>query len=241
MSTYTPFTIASFPSNPLTTTFTGPADCSGTSRNVLMVDPATSCLPSGFSTAATDFFSPGIACPLGYWSACHDTTGVASITTVTCCPHKKKKRGGVTMSCVDPATLSSPWVNLYCTWIAPASPGTTVSVTHTDNGKTRTAAEVISSAGGANAYGIRMVYQAKDLLASSTTSPAQQTGTGTGGAASQTDTSTTTSTPSPSPGLSTGASVAIAVVIPVVVLAALAGLFFWWRKRKQRIRRRGHG
>jgi len=224
--------ITSFPRVPLTTTFTPPSDCSGIyfSGDIFVIGASTSSLPSSFNTAPTSYFSPGIACPSGYSTACHDTTGVKSITTVTCCP----VREDVALSCVpDPLALRGVFSTLFCTWIAPSP--TKLSITLSDNGVTSTSVANVESPGGVNAMGIRMVYQSTDLSSSaSTKTPASNTATTTS-APSSTKSSPPTSSATSSPsGLSTGAKVAIGVVIPLVVLAVLAGLFFWWRRRSQR-------
>lgn len=216
---------SSFPLDALTTTFTPPASCSGiySSAGVAVIDADLACLPQGFTSLSTNYFSPGIQCPAGYVTACNDNAGVSSITTVTCCPY----RGDITLGCVTASTLSDVWETLFCTWIAPAS-GTTVSITQSDSdgGSTSTAAVSMGSPGGINALGVRMVYQSSDLAAvSATTTAASTSVTNTGAASHGSDES--------SAGLSTGVIVAIAVIIPVVVIAVAAGLFFFIRKRKQ--------
>lgn len=244
-TSYTSPIQSSFTANPLTTTFTPPATCTGayTSGGVYVVGEDDDCKPSGFADASTDYFSPGLACPSGYYTACHDNEGVASITTVTCCPALD---GGVTLGCVTPSTLSDVWATLFCTWIAPADEATTVSVTLSSGGTTSTVAKTMSSPGGLNAQGIRMVYEASDMSTSSTgstgttsasaTATATGTGTGTGTSSSLAATATSTSSGSSdnSSGLSTGATAAIAVVIAVVGIGGIIGVFFWLRKRKQR-------
>lgn len=88
--------------------------------------------------------------------------------------------------------------------------------------------ETFISPGGINAYGIRMVHQATDLVERTTALPETTTSS---------ITTTTTNAPNPDsgPGLSTGATVAIGVVIPLVVLAALTiGIAWWWRTKRQR-------
>ena len=196
-----------------------------------MIDDDTSCLPTGFSTDATAFFSPGIACPSGYYSACHDTSGFESITTVTCCP----TRGDIKLSCVDPATLESVWETLFCSWIAPES-GQVVSMTLSESGTTSTIASTMTSPEGLNAFGVRMVHESTDLSTSSTSATPGSTTRGSAAntsGAGQSQTASATPDSSGSGGLSTGAKAAIGVVIPVVVLGALAGFFFWWRRRRQ--------
>ncbi|KAK0751653.1 hypothetical protein B0T18DRAFT_73792 [Schizothecium vesticola] len=233
---------AVFPSVPLTTTFTAPGTrCSGINfptslQNIAMFHDEPSCLPSGFSTAQSAFFSPGIFCPSGYYSACHDTAGIASVTTVTCCPALADR--GITFTCVDPKTLAGVFTSKFCSWQAPASPGLPVSVTRSDTSRrTSTIIDTMINPGGINAFGIRMVHQATDLQLLSTatslggssgSSPtAGVTGPGQSGlAGGQSDGGS-------SSGLSQGATIGIGVAVAVVVLVALAGLFLWWRKRRR--------
>lgn len=221
-STYSSPVQSSFPLDALTTTFTPPASCSGvySSGGVAVIDADLACLPQGFTSLSTNYFSPGIQCPAGYVTACNDNAGVSSITTVTCCPY----RGDITLGCVTPSTLSNVWETLFCTWIAPES-GTVVSVTLSEDGTTSTEAVTMGSPGGINALGVRMVYQSSDVAAASGTNTATSTGATNTGAAGGTDDS--------SAGLSTGVTIAIAVIVPVVVIAIAAGLFFFIRKRKQ--------
>lgn len=207
------------------TTFTPPASCSGiySSAGVAVIDADLACLPQGFTSLSTAYFSPGIQCPAGYVTACHDNAGVSSITTVTCCPY----RGDITLGCVTPSTLGGVWETLFCTWIAPES-GTAVSITQSDEagGTTSTSAVSMTSPGGINALGIRMVYQSSDLAAASGTSTATSTSATNTGSAGDKDSGS-------GAGLSTGVTIAIAVIIPLVVIAVAAGLFFFIRKRKQ--------
>ncbi|KAL2132931.1 hypothetical protein VTI74DRAFT_3152 [Chaetomium olivicolor] len=230
--------ITSFPFLPLTTTFTPTAnDCGGIllprSPPIYVIDHDPSCLPPGFSTSNPSFFySPGIACPAGYWTACHDTTGASSITTVTCCP----AYGDISLSCVpSPLALSSVWASLYCTWIAPGGEGTAVTVTKSDDGRTSTVTERVTAPGGVNAYGVRMVYQQTDLAATGRT-PTTARGDGeTSTASPRSSDPAAGSGGSEGGGLSTGAKAAIGVVVPLVVLAAvLAGFLLWQRRRRRK-------
>jgi hypothetical protein len=235
----TALVITSFPSVPLTTTFTRPSsDCgalySPRRPPLYIIDNEPSCLPPGFSTSNSAFFySPGIACPSGYWTACHDTTGVSSITTVTCCPTYRD----ITLSCVpNPLSLSEVWESLFCTWIAPRSTGTEVIVTKSVDGRTSTVTERVTWPGGINAYGVRMVYQSTDLeipVTSTSTSTTLSSDGPTRTGDTSPDPSSSKNTASADTGLSTGAKAAIGVVVPLVVLGALlAALLFWRRKRK---------
>ncbi|KAK4147569.1 uncharacterized protein C8A04DRAFT_24828 [Dichotomopilus funicola] len=249
-----PLLITSFPSIPLTTTFTPPdGDCGGIylpeTPRIYVVDDKPSCLPPRFSTSdASFYYSPGIACPSGYWTACHDTAGVSTITTVTCCP---TIGSDISLSCVpSPQILSDMWETLYCTWIAPSGDGTQIPVTFSDNGgRTSTVLQSVASPGGVNAYGVRMVHEASDLSKSTTTSATTTseptTSTGAGGAGRTTNSAATDTAAVPATtdgattsgggGLSTGAIAAIAAVVPLVVIgAAVLGFFAWKRKRKNR-------
>ncbi|KAL7934966.1 hypothetical protein V8C35DRAFT_23533 [Trichoderma chlorosporum] len=224
--------VTSFPFNPLTTTFTRPADCDGiyASSYLSGIDFSRSCLPKGFHTDETSYFSPGLVCPSGYYSACHDNIGAKSITTVTCCPTFGTD---LSLSCVTASTLVSVWSTLFCTWIAGET--TSLPMTVSDNGITSTETRTFSDVEGLNAFGIRMVYQKTDTesttMATTTSNastsetrssgPAQSTGSDAGGS---------------SGGLSSGAKTAIGVgvAVPIVVVGLALGLFFWWwRRRKQ--------
>ncbi|PTB66253.1 hypothetical protein BBK36DRAFT_1168872 [Trichoderma citrinoviride] len=221
--------VTSFPFNPLTTTFTRPSDCDGIFASSFLsgIDFSTSCVPKGFHTDET-----------GYYSACHDNAGARTITTVTCCPTYGTD---VSLSCVTASTLFSVWSTLYCTWIAPDGDGTILPVTVSNGGTTSTVVGAFQSPGGLNAFGIRMVYQKTDL---ETTTMATTTTTRTSQTRSKSTTATETGRPKEtgeaSSGLSSGAKAAIGagVAVPIVVVVGLAlGLFFWWwRRRKQYVR-----
>ncbi|KAF9875109.1 hypothetical protein CkaCkLH20_07375 [Colletotrichum karsti] len=227
----TRFVASTFPENPLpTANFDPPSSCSGVywTNSVFAFDNDPACLPNKFNGASTAFYSPGTACPTGYTAQpqCSRNNGVRSVTTVTCCP----ARGDITLSCVeDDLTLSDRWETQFCTWMA--GPATVVEFTVVDGGSTTKSAATMSNRDGINAYGIRMVYEASDLVPN--TASATATGTDAAGATSSGDSgSSSGNDSSSSSGLSTGGIVAVAVVVPVVVIAALLGLFLWWRKRK---------
>ncbi|KAK1707598.1 hypothetical protein BDP67DRAFT_412118 [Colletotrichum lupini] len=232
LSTKTTFIASTFPENPLKTAdFSPPASsCSGIylTNNVYAIDNDSKCLPNKFNGASTAFYSPGTVCPTGYTAQpqCSRNGGVRSITTVTCCPY----RGDMTLSCVeDDMTLANVWETQFCTWMA--GPATVVDITRTDNGVVATQAVTMSDRDGVNAWGIRMVYQASDLVPKTTSGASIASATATGTAAAG---SGATSGATSSGGLSTGGIVAVAVVVPVVAIAALVGLFLWWRRRKHR-------
>ncbi|KAL7792444.1 hypothetical protein V8C37DRAFT_124222 [Trichoderma ceciliae] len=226
--------VTSFPFNPLTTTFIRPTDCDGIFASTFLtgIDFSKSCLPKGFHTDQTSYFSPGLICPTGYYSACHDNIGAKSITTVTCCP---TFGSDVSLSCVTASTLRSVWSTLFCTWIAPGGDGTMLPMTVSGNGITSTVQGSFTAPGGLNAFGIRMVYQKTDTetttMATMTASTTASTGTKSGRPTKTSDSDSGDS----SPALSSAAKAAIGagVAVPIVVVGLLVGLFFWWRKRQQ--------
>lgn len=213
--------ISSFSSNPLTTTFTRDDDCSGIHRSgfVSGVDIETSCLPDGFDPEPTAFFSPGLECPAGYVNACHDHTGVESITTITCCPKVEDN----TLSCVTASTLEGEFANFFCTWIAPKAE-TWMPITLSENGVTSTDKATFKSPDGLNAYGVRMVYQSSDLDPAKNTDPAAADEGGVKDGDGDGD-----------DGLPQAGKIAVGVVVPVVAIAFAAAAFLFWRRlRKKR-------
>jgi hypothetical protein len=234
-TTYTPFTLSSFPFVPLTTTFTPPAECAGlylTRDYLTVIGGANTCFPPGFTTAEKSFFSPGLVCPSGYWSACHDTTGVSSISTVTCCP----QRDDIVLQCVNVSTLHDVWTSLFCTWQAPET-GTSLPVTYIYGGVTSTGIEEFASSNGVNAFGIRMVYETSDLPASSSL-----TSSLTRGPLSSTTTHSSAPSQSSKPseqsslessGLSIGAKIGIGVAIPLAAIIGALISFLLWRRRNR--------
>ncbi|KAF6832878.1 hypothetical protein CMUS01_06750 [Colletotrichum musicola] len=244
-STKTRFVASTFAENPLPTSFSPPASCSGIylTNNVYAIDNDAACLPPLFNGASTAFYSPGTSCPTGYTAQpqCSRNGGVRSVTTVTCCPH----RGDITLSCVEnDLTLAGVWETQFCTWMA--GPATVVEYTYVSNETPRTYAATMKDRDGINAWGIRMVYQASDLVPKTTSvsetataggSVTAATAANTGGSSSngtEGASSGNTSSSGGNDGLSTAVIVAVSIVVPVLVIAALAGLFFWWRKRKHR-------
>ncbi|KAK4647824.1 uncharacterized protein QC761_104750 [Podospora bellae-mahoneyi] len=231
--------MTSFPFQPLTTTYSRPPVCNGIYMpgNIWVMDNDPTCLPPGFDTESTSFFSPGIACPSGYWSACSDSKGVSTITTVTCCPIY---RSDVSLSCVPSnAVLSGPWMGHFCTFKAKWT-GNVVTVTTSRNGVTATETQTFISPQGINAFGVRMVHQTTDISplntqSTSNTDPPITTSSPT----SQLGSLETSSSPDTAPiaepagsSLSTGAIAAIAVVIPILAILAGVGFFLWWRSRR---------
>ena len=252
-------TAASSAAAPLTTTFTRPAGCEGIYKpepnRLFMIDDQPACLPPGFAVDQNIFFSPGIACPSGYRTACMDTSGEDSQTTVTCCPVYGP---GTTLSChQSPETVGERWESLFCTWRATRS-GAVLTWTESGLGTDTT---TLKSPGGVNAYGIRMLFESTDLDAvpgSTTTStesgskesdsagptPSEQDSTsteptntdpasaGASGGDDGNDSNNDSASTSTNGGLSQGSTIAIAVVIPVLAVLAALGFFLWWRSRR---------
>ncbi|RDA82826.1 hypothetical protein CP532_6093 [Ophiocordyceps camponoti-leonardi (nom. inval.)] len=219
--------ITSFTHNPLTTAFRRPDDCHGIyrSRYLAMIDLTSTCLPPRLRTSSEAYFSPGISCPAGYVTACHDNRGVSSVTTVTCCPTFNRD---VTLSCVTTSTLKSVWSTLFCTWIAPGGKGTSLPMTLSDNGVTSTVEHSFRSPGGLNAFGIRMVYQQTDVSARHGNNHPSSSSTGT---SSESDDAAS----SADQGLSTGSKVAIGIAIPIVIIfLLLLAVMLLWRRRRRR-------
>ncbi|KAJ4311892.1 hypothetical protein N0V84_010212 [Fusarium piperis] len=220
---------------PLPTDYSPGTTCNAiSSRIVVGIDFATSCLPDDFDPAPTAYYSPGTACPSGYTAqrSCTRSNSGDDRTTVTCCP----ERNGIKMWCVEnPQSLEGPWESLYCTWSAGDS-RTVLLVTTLVSGSESTSAVTMSGGDGINAYGLKMVYEASDIASTSATTTSDATT-----ADATTDTTELPAETSSSGGsgndggIGTGGIVAIAVVIPLVVIGALIGGFFWWRRRKNRI------
>ncbi|KAK3355404.1 hypothetical protein B0H65DRAFT_413955 [Neurospora tetraspora] len=201
--------VTSFPRVPLTTKFDLPDDCYGVqSDDVYLMDQHTSCLPSGWSPAETAFFSPGLICPEGYTSACHDNGGVSTITTVTCCP----QRGDVALQCVvEPTQLASSLSNYNCRWEAPAA-GFTTDVTKSPNGKTITEHVTLKSPDAFHGYGVRMVYQSTDKLTTGTTGTRTANGTSAATSAKTTASASPSSSSVPAASNSTISTTAVVII-----------------------------
>lgn len=192
-----------------------------------MVHQFDACLPTGWHRTSDYFFSPGIACPAGYSTACHDTRGAKATKTITCCPVV----GDATLSCVNRTSMTGWKSTLHCTWV-PTAP-TSLPVTLTTGGITSTRNLSFGGPSGLNlnAYGVRMIQEKSDITTPINTVPT------TIDAPDPTNPTSPGHSPKPSPsssGLSTGAKAAIGVVIPLVVLGILAISFLWWRRRRYR-------
>ncbi|PSR81526.1 hypothetical protein BD289DRAFT_36277 [Coniella lustricola] len=232
---------------PLTTTFVPPAACSGIQWDdtsamwVVNEFDSSTCLPTGFMLSEASYFSPGLVCPSGYYTACE--VAAASTTTVTCCPVVS----GLSLTCKQ--TISElNWSSQWCTWSA--GPDDTTTITATSNATTLNVG--FSSADGINAWAVRLVYQASDLVTTTTSSSSSGSAAATGNSGSSngtpaaTDTasastaaaaaaasSSTTSPATASSSLSTGAAAGIGITVAVLGIAAIGGAFLCWRRRRK--------
>ncbi|KAJ5637986.1 hypothetical protein N7490_007865 [Penicillium lividum] len=244
-------TITSGPS-PLTTTFTPPADCFTDSYHIewwsgsnyyTPVSTATeiwwwvslgardwsTCFPSGYSTATTSYFSPGL-CPSGYTAA-----GLSEIsldnnveTRATCCPSGYNAQTGDAW----------PWYS---------SNPCTSSNTNSDSVYVYTFDGAVTSQTGTfgiQGKGVSIRWQSTDFVSATSTSDASTSSTLTStptSAASVTASATSTSqsvhdtiNTSTSSRLSTGAKIGIGIGCGVgaIILLSMALLFYRRRKSK---------
>ncbi|KAL5615349.1 hypothetical protein BROUX41_005397 [Berkeleyomyces rouxiae] len=252
---------------PLTTTFTPPASCTslfgecstclqGWRAQVCLETKQienTDCWPGTSQGAASatqplqgwGFYSPGIVCPAGHYSACSATAGstsgwevqfsmIAGETAVGCCPEgyscTADLANGVaqtciqyntmgtlsTLSCEGASTITGSTVLSNYDYFTAYAPLIQINWRDVDVGKTGGATQTVSDASGSRAS-------------------AKATGTGT---AANTATplivaeGATASTSSN--GLSTSAVVGItvAVSIGVILTALIAGCLLWRRRRR---------
>ncbi|KAL2116521.1 hypothetical protein VTJ04DRAFT_8689 [Mycothermus thermophilus] len=235
--------ITSFPYIPLTTTFTRPANCGGVSSSMyrgtsamtwrFQIDAQSTCLPRDFSRVKSGYYSPGLVCPSGYWTACIDNFGEQSITTVTCCPTYTYETLSFAMTCAEFLRVLDQ--GLHCRW-APTRTTSWVRVTDVDRDddgfygpylRTYDPGEEIL------AVGVRMVYQSTDL-AFATTGDTMTTSTS----------STRNAGSSPKPSSSSSASsvsytkelspALIATITICSVLVAVLGFILYGRLSKRR-------
>ncbi|PGG99507.1 hypothetical protein AJ79_08509 [Helicocarpus griseus UAMH5409] len=147
----------------LTTTFTPSPSClsdyyiwkqdDGWNFNSLGPQPTPACLPSGWDSASTAYFSPGI-CPSGYSAACSTVVHIHTVseTRATCCPS-----GYACQSATD-----WPWYTDHpCTYAAANTE--TWKYTSTTSGGWYTG--TTRARRDANAYGISIRWQAGDTIA----------------------------------------------------------------------------
>jgi hypothetical protein len=243
----------------LTTTFTPPASCFGTTAAVGsddipfqmytggvaeadLVDSKylhTECYPSGYPATGGDnfgaYFSPGV-CPSGYTTAATMVDGVE--TRALCC------LTGLLANDILGCTTSVTKSVLMATQFFTVAPGPLRPI-ETGVIKTGSSLLLIGSAieirfreGGNPAPTM------DPQTTQSTTSYDTYVATGTGEGASFSKTRTTLSRVAPttsrkgtSGGLSEGAKIGIGVSVPLIVLAAIVtGIVVFWRRRSARLR-----
>ncbi|KUJ10486.1 uncharacterized protein LY89DRAFT_627027 [Mollisia scopiformis] len=215
------------------------------------VQDNTDCWPSTTSFVATPpiplqgwgFYSPGLVCPSGMYSACSATASRSSgwpvqfgllsgETAVGCCPSGYTCANGYAQTCLTTASQTSFQV-VSC------QSGSTGLFTYLTLPQTLTST-VGSSASVflqdqyvLSAPLIQINWQSSDRISSTTSGFGSSSPTSTSSSpASQTSSSISTQTSTPSSGLSTGAKAGLGVGIAAVVLAFVALAFFIYRKRK---------
>ncbi|KAJ6095651.1 hypothetical protein N7486_006397 [Penicillium sp. IBT 16267x] len=246
-------TITSAPS-PLTTTFTPPADCFTDAYHIqwwegtdyytpvsatytwwwvsLGARDWNTCFPSGFSTATTSYFSPGL-CPSGYTAA-----GVSELsldsnieTRATCCPsgYNAQTGNGWPWYSDNPCTSSNTNSDLV--------------YVYTFNGA------VTSETGtfGIQGKGVSIRWQSTDFVSATSTSEALTSAisasttstftestskTSISAATSAAGTAATATGQSTSTGLSTGAKIGIGVGCGVAAVLIMIVALLVYRRRK---------
>ncbi|KAK1248606.1 hypothetical protein MKX08_006826 [Trichoderma sp. CBMAI-0020] len=260
---------------PLTTTWTMPQTCSvfmpscetcsdaynGQSCNPThggQVHDNTACWPPATSGVASPawpfvgwgFYSPGLACPAGYTSACTAVYGqrppwptqfslVESETAIGCCPTgfacaNVNNGNSCTAQVSRSTTISTAYcsdTNLVNVGVATIPTLATATTTETNSATTEVESSTFTRITTLYAPMIQLNFQASDLSTSTTasstasptaSSPASETGTGNG-----------TSSKS-SGGLSNGAKVGLGVGLGLGVALLLAfGAFIYYYRRSR--------
>ncbi|KAI1079656.1 hypothetical protein F5B20DRAFT_543082 [Whalleya microplaca] len=218
---------------PLTTTFTPPNPCDTQATRIYQVSESDqiifaqgpvdlgSCWPNGYSSQATEYYSPGL-CPSDFTPACNRTSmiGASTETIQTCCPTKYN------YTCQSPGYTG--WGG--CFWELPEVGWQLQSVYVVENGTTTVASNIISTGGDINALSVQVRFQSSDFSSmkpKETSSPTVPSTT-----SSAADTSD-----SGRGGLSTGAraGIGVGVAVGALIISALA-VFMFLRKRGQRKR-----
>ncbi|KAL7910726.1 hypothetical protein GGI35DRAFT_321595 [Trichoderma velutinum] len=264
---------------PLTTTWTMPESCSiymppcstcnqgfrGQSCNAISdgrVQDNTACWPPAKPGIASPtwpfvgwgFYSPGIACPSGYMTACSAVYGqrpqwdiqftlVSSETAVGCCPTGFACANINGNTCI--ATASDTAVpTAFCDGTKLIDSATesfphAITITQTDTASNTVDVETSSLTMVLYAPMFQINFQASDLPASTTTASSTLS-TATTRTTSSTSKQTTTSAADNSvgvgsPGLSNGAKVGLGVGIGlgVAFLLAFAGFIYYYRRSKK--------
>ncbi|KAL6897193.1 hypothetical protein GGI43DRAFT_385808 [Trichoderma evansii] len=261
---------------PLTTTWTMPQTCSifmpgcptcdnaynGQSCNPTSngrVQDNTACWPpvtTGVSSPSWPFvgwgfYSPGLACPAGYTSACTAVYGqrppwetqfslVPSETAVGCCPTGFTCTNFNGNTCMATVTHSTTFPTAYCSdtdlvnyGIATFPTITTMTTTETSTGTTEVESSTSTRTMVLFAPMFQLNFHASDLPASTTaSSTASNTGTQSS-TASETGNGTSSKS---SGGLSDGAKIGLGVGIGlgVAFLLAFGAFIYYYRRSKNR-------
>ncbi|KAJ9302099.1 hypothetical protein DTO271G3_965 [Paecilomyces variotii] len=179
----------------------------------------SACLPSGWNTGSTAYFSPGI-CPSGYRQACSSTVNIGTLveTRATCCPS-----GYFCQTRTD-----WPWYSTdACTYVN-TNP-VPYTYTTTDN-KGDYVTSTTTNVEGFNAYGVSIRYQATDFASAQKTSSSVPS-TSSSSSSSRSAPTLETSSSSASNGLPTGAKVGVGVGCSVGVLLLILVGFLIFRLR----------
>ncbi|KAI9745287.1 MAG: hypothetical protein M1818_001567 [Claussenomyces sp. TS43310] len=265
VSDYDAIELSSWNRGPLTTVFTPPSSC--LSQLTLTVDenyittifqghdgwgdaacyPPTRTGTPNWEGWGAYYYSPGI-CPEGYVTACTQTTSQAglnfSLPTSThaaiCCP-SGYACAGTGHQCQTEISYNQILTGV---WSVPDD----IDYYTLDDGYSTTYHSLqnltMDFATTGVADGIPVFWRDVDVSLFPATTTTAATGTTPAPTTGITRTSTaspkSTVSSTPPTGLSTGGKVAIATVIPVVAVAALLWIFFWIRRRKQRLPHREH-
>ncbi|KAF2119815.1 hypothetical protein BDV96DRAFT_641693 [Lophiotrema nucula] len=227
---------------PLTTTFTPPPQCttdlwqetydSDHFYALLGGQGYTTCLPASFIPTSEFFYSPGLYCPDGYYSACTSSQSVGSetATVVTCCPFG--------YSCQERANGPNAWpweYTLGCTSACSSS----YPITYTDSSSLKS--DNCFVGGGSGAYSVQLRFREADLVTTttalsslaSTSSSSTPLPSPSSISESPAETSAPSSVSSPSDsGLSTGAKTGIGVGAALGVALVAAILYLAWSIRR---------
>ncbi|KAI0100747.1 hypothetical protein GGR51DRAFT_343553 [Nemania sp. FL0031] len=177
----------------------------------------TSCYPSGYNAASTQYYSPA-RCPTGFTSACQSTNiaGTVSETVVTCCPTQADYSCQTTLEYVWQSTLG-------CATDVDTATSTTWTVTQVTDGTTSVTTSP-GFTGGMNAYGIKVGFQSTDFRSTTTTTTKKTTTKATTTARTTKATTTSTGTHSSSSSSKTKKKKTSGGVIAGIVIGVIAGV-----------------
>ncbi|KAL6875148.1 hypothetical protein J3F83DRAFT_713051 [Trichoderma novae-zelandiae] len=264
---------------PLTTTWTMPASCSiymppcstcgqgfrGQSCNAAndgQVQDNTACWPPANKGVASPtwpfvgwgFYSPGLACPAGYTTACTAVYGqrpewdtqftlVSSETAVGCCPTGFSCGNNNGNTCIATAT-STAIPTAFCAGTDLTDSGTAtfpkvVTITQTDTASDEVQVSTSTQTMVLFAPMFQLNFQASDLPASTTASTTESSSSESTAASSNRQSTTSAADDGAAPesagGLSSGARVGLGVGIGlgVAFLLAFSGFVYYYRRSRR--------